>query len=118
MGSTAGGRCERSAGINTSEVFIPAGPRALYSVSSILNVIFTVKILSLMANRSQFDSVKICDNNYSKPSSNAGLSNADSIIRETVKCEQLFAERGQFHHTRSARHDVAAYEKYHCCLKI
>jgi hypothetical protein len=50
-----------------------------------------------------------------KPSSNTGFSNADT--REN-KCEQLFAERGKLDYTRSAKHAVVAYEKYHCCLKL
>jgi hypothetical protein len=33
------------------------------------------------------------------------------------KCEQLSAERAKFDNTRSAKHAVVAYEKYHCCLK-
>jgi hypothetical protein len=33
------------------------------------------------------------------------------------KWEPLFAERGKFDYTRSARQSVGAYEKYHCCLK-
>jgi hypothetical protein len=33
------------------------------------------------------------------------------------KGEQLFAECGKFDYTRSVKHTVAAYRKYHCCLK-
>jgi hypothetical protein len=32
------------------------------------------------------------------------------------KCEQLLAERVNFDYTRSFKHAVVAYEKYHHCL--
>jgi hypothetical protein len=33
------------------------------------------------------------------------------------KCERLFSELGQIDYTWSAKHTVAAYEKYHYCLQ-
>jgi hypothetical protein len=33
------------------------------------------------------------------------------------KCEKLFTEGGRLDYTRSAKHGVVAFEKYHYCLK-
>jgi hypothetical protein len=54
---------------------------------------------------------------YSKPFSNAGLSNADSITRVKINANSYLPNLGKFDYTRSAKYAVVGYEKYHCCSK-
>jgi hypothetical protein len=54
---------------------------------------------------------------YRTPSSNAGLSNADSVIRVKINANNYLPNAKKFNYTLSASYAVVAYEKCHRCSK-